>query len=547
MTYTGSQKQIVFNLEAAYQIVTDLWMYNTGNDSAIYSVYKYLQKQLNEEKEKSMYHPITQKGKGLNELWYNGQSYIKNRFESAVAPVDVQSASKFLDIYYCEEFSYPRFARPCPLVPRHGFVDSRVVHNASELQALATETLADDSQAEIALMSYIESNFNAIVQPGRLTVGPGHDGATAGNDAVTIMLRGDGGLIIDSVLVKSAGVKNSPYFEVVYSNGSKYDKVNQPYVVQLRDGPVLPSSIDYVPVDTLVKQVIKVNGEDLLAWEKVIKDNRGTDGLVIWHPGGAMSSHYSIHAVVAKIPVLISFEPKVGDTVWKIEDSEDQVIDFKQLKSGFTSGIVDRSIGMEEAFRLVLTISKLLKNPDSYILGYGMGLSYRLSLVASIGERRHLSKKGKNQSRDYIYSKAWNRAGAFKHRMTKLYEDFLSKSWNHGYGGEAWGNIAKNAHILYNAIVDEDDDNALFAFNNLVDSHHNNNWFGDKFISVDSFKNAGYGYYGSAVNSAPLLYNKLSKIRVNFKWTWKRLKPLFDGPVSAINKVVEISYEGGRL
>lgn len=72
------------------------------------------------------------------------------------------------------------FARPCPLVPCHGFVDSRVVSSASDILQVVKETVKADPNGEVILMPFIEAKYSAVQVGEYVTLGIGHDGVTAG-------------------------------------------------------------------------------------------------------------------------------------------------------------------------------------------------------------------------------------------------------------------------------------------------------------------------------------------------------------------------------
>jgi len=72
------------------------------------------------------------------------------------------------------------FSRPCPMRPRHGFVDSREIRTVAEAAGLIQETLHADEDAEIVTMPLVNAAFSGIWTPGSLVVGQRNDRATAG-------------------------------------------------------------------------------------------------------------------------------------------------------------------------------------------------------------------------------------------------------------------------------------------------------------------------------------------------------------------------------
>ena len=84
---------------------------------------------------------------------------------------------------------YKYFARPCPLIPRHGFVDSRPVKNKADIKKLFDEIKAQDPDGEMILGPYFDKvDYNAVlVNSGMLSIGPNNDGATAGKSSISFL------------------------------------------------------------------------------------------------------------------------------------------------------------------------------------------------------------------------------------------------------------------------------------------------------------------------------------------------------------------------
>src|SRR6185437_13355334 len=119
--------------------------------------------------------------------------------------------------------SAPLFARPCPVRPRHGFVDSQVVPTVKDARALLNLAQEVDPEAELLIMEYIQAHYNAIWTPGRFVIGPGHDGATSGTNSFTIpLVPNDAWMALFSgySLLKEARIHapDVPYFEIVTRN-----------------------------------------------------------------------------------------------------------------------------------------------------------------------------------------------------------------------------------------------------------------------------------------------------------------------------------------
>lgn len=215
----------------------------------------------------------------------------------------------------------PMFARPCPEIPRHGFVESRPVANLEELENVFREARAADPNAEVILMPKLTGAFSAVATNAGVTWGLGNAGVTS-NESATFHIpvlankttwhkriaKGNQKLIrvVDALI----GVA---YVELVEHQG-------QIFAVQLRDGPEPPVTTEYIPRQTKVKNVIRTTGyPDLLSWEKtlngVMKISGNAGGTVIHIPNGALSSHYAVHGIQLGIPVLTRAHVSIGDTL----------------------------------------------------------------------------------------------------------------------------------------------------------------------------------------------------------------------------------------
>ena len=250
----------------------------------------------------------TQKGRGL-EVLSNEFSGEALRLLGIIQTVD-QASSLSSDSYA----KFPMFARPAPSMPRHGYIDSRIVNNVDEVVDLIKVVLADDPLGEILLCNFINTKYNAIWTPGSITVGPGHDGATSGKDTIYVPLVPND--LISKGTLKAAGIAGDkwPYLEVVYPVGG-LDGI--PIYTQLREGPVMKSMGNFVPIATKVKRVIHADPSKYadLGWEKEINKAKNEPGIVVWHPNGSLTDHFSIHSFTAGIPIIFD---KDAPTIFNI-------------------------------------------------------------------------------------------------------------------------------------------------------------------------------------------------------------------------------------
>jgi len=302
------------------------------------------------------------------------------------------------------------FGRPCPTVPRHGFVDSRQIMDGNDVLTLWAETRKADPEGELLITPMIDASSNAVVTQFMISLGAGHDGATNGNNA--FMLPTQGSLLSEKQRERS-GITGSEYIELVYSK-----EFNKPHITQFRDGPEMPRSKDYIPRDIVIKRVITVNGEDLLAWEKLINELDDKMNTVVWHDGGALGSHYAVHCRLAEVTYITTFEPTVGQRINRISDSVR--INYPLVQRGLSYALgeaMDKrwakklehiSISAMVGILYSLHHFNLLGNEESFLLGFSIGQMVRLGTAACLGELRHFSGingSREKKSRNAVYRK----------------------------------------------------------------------------------------------------------------------------------------------
>lgn len=443
----------------------------------------------------------TQKAKGIDAL-QKFNSSLNFHSEIKVPSFDVISDDN--DMYNVDwpKKVFPLFARPCPIVPRHGFVDSRPINSPQEATSLFAEAKQADSQAELVLMPYIKATHNAIWTPGKLTVGPGNDGATSGKNCVAIK-TGNQGPFLNEELVNASDLKagDVPYLEFV--------KDSSWYVVQLRGGPNISDlGDDYLPEDVKVKQVVVAEG-DLVEWETKAKNFK--PGTVVDHRGGALSTHYGVHCNLNKVPILTTREPKVGQTLRNCK-CQPQLIkqgwcpkcdglvaqipekDIDEMLNGLSIGI-NYDISYNEGVKLLLGAlhsQSYFGVKESRILGVAVAVALKLAFCACFGEARHKQKLG--LARDQVYSKAWADVEESVRKFNEARSKFYQKGWRPGFGGKAWAKCADATAELWNATVrfvrnktEQDMNQMIESLNKVVNCAHNNGWWFNKFITPHWF------------------------------------------------------------
>lgn len=270
--------------------------------------------------------PITQKARGLRQLHkftpYAGYDTLKSAMYKSLLPYKFY---KFKDGLLAP----PAFARPCPIRPRHGFVESRRVRSDAELLTVFQESIAADPNAEVMVMEQLTGNFSAVITNAGITYGIGHDGVTASGSVLWRLPTPPG---LDALCFDGSTIKESAYMECVEDWGELC-------AVQLRDGPAPPAALlNYIPhADYKVTAILDATPymADLLAWERVAKGLE--PGTLVLAPGCALSSHVVVHCIAHKIAVITERDVwfNVGDVVQPEASTPPALTpaDFKKMAS----------------------------------------------------------------------------------------------------------------------------------------------------------------------------------------------------------------------
>lgn len=441
----------------------------------------------------------TQKVRGISALSENG--FNTPQFE-------VYGVEKFADTDPYELLN--RFVRPCPLRPRHGFVDSRPINTLEEARQIVAETFAEEPDAEILTMPFIIATHSAVWTDGILVIGTGHDGATAGRDSRTIPVVGIP--IRDEYrwgrAKKDACITEAPYVELLWEHCGMSNKTHRNYFVQLRDGVKAPTTTDYIPFVMEVQNVIEAGG-DLLAWESSIKNV--PEGTVVWHPGGSLASHYAVHSVLNGVPVVISRQPVVGETLEP--NTEVPQPDILKMRAGFFLGATTNMTYLQAAYVMLSachSTSVWLGKRDE-LLGFGLGCMYRLIVTAALGEMRHHPRRRFKPDRNTVYQGVWDKMllPATRTRFIAAMESFSSDEWRGNIGGDAWYRFSLFAAGIFNALVDGDVRAALETMNKGINAAHNTGWGFNKFLDHSNLDEAAENPCSIVLRCAPELYNAI--------------------------------------
>lgn len=420
-----------------------------------------------------------------------------------------------------------RFVRPCPMVPRHGFVDSRPINTIEEAEQLINETLAVEPQAELISMPFIDSQFSAIWTNGRLVIGTGNDGATAGIQSRMIPALGE---LVSEHAKSKAGITEAPYVELLWLK--KYESWKEFYV-QLRNGPKLPAAINFVPFDNYeVKNVFvaeakknekglavvfDANGNevDLLAWESQVKTLPANTA--IYHPGGDLASHVAVHAVLAGHAVCCDFRPTIGQVLK--QEVKTKTPNVEKMKTGFYIGATCNIDYPNAVFAMLAGCHQtaIWQGEVDYLLGFAMGCAYRLTVTASLGEFRHQPGRKRKASRNAVYTKVWKKVltNATRTRILKALYSFSNDNWPSSFGGKKWFEFLQFSCKMYNALIDGNAKDALMYLNQTVHAAHNGGWAFNKFVSGDQLDECAKCPVKTMVRCAPNLYLALTTCEEN--------------------------------
>lgn len=460
--------------------------------------------------------PVTQKARGISFLM-NKTSKVRSSLGWGVPKhLLFKAGEKFTD----SSFNYPVFARPCPTVPRHGFVDSVMCLNAAELNAVSEQTYNVENDAELLITKPIDASYNTIITGGVISFAAGNDGATAGKNVKYFYINGDPiaeAIDLDpSVLIEG----ELPFYEIVYG------KDRETHLVQVRSGPGVPACKDYIPATVKVEKIIKADG-DLLEWESLLKelDPKTT---IIDHTNGSLASHYAIHAIVNKIPIFTSYLPNIGDIVEPtITNSDITDIDRKKFFESFCLGFAsapylsNNLVGLGKRYNgqdnlmadiLMLSLAALHNfssisiHKDYELLGIVLGLFTRTTFSVSTGEARFAPKKignSKTELISYASKLPVYREPCYKYMFAKPHEQCISEiktvyhvfndlSWGGGYGGKKWASCTRSSIRLFNACINSNISEIVQLFNKVINEEHNGGKYLNKVIDVHQFDVAAH-------------------------------------------------------
>jgi hypothetical protein len=426
----------------------------------------------------------------------------------------------------------PWFARPCPVRPRPGFVESRAVKTAEDLLQVYRETRSAERSGEVLLMPTIAAAYNIAICPGQMAIGPGHDGATAGKNAIAVPLA-DG---LPPSLNKPALLKDlriaqddTVHVEAVVDKQEKHGV----WWTQARSGPAHAASMgkDFIPTAVKVTAV-ETPCDDLLEWEKKVQ--QFPKGTAVYGPGSTLCSHAALHCIGAGIPFLTTRPPKVGESLVPVALAWDQ----EAIREGVGWALSVRP-SMETIRPYIYLIlyglhhSPAMQGSDGFWLGAAAGLMLRAGMSAGMIELKihnaNMLPKPWTGKNDYYggitYAAFWNRPAAlgvwwqFLPRMTARFMAEQEDNGQGGIGGPAWGRccyatlkLGTALQTVLRAFSAEDLGDAvgklILSLNLAVDMAHNGGWWLNKFgVGQQDFQDASMGEWSPIMEAAPLIYS----------------------------------------
>lgn len=490
--------------------------------------------------------PRTQKSIGILALEKAQSAFNTN------LPLLIQKEDDIQQVYEeIIEDTNTYFARPCPIVPRHGFVESRVLPEKTvpSLQKIWKEVVEADPEGELLLARLIKANSSAIWVPesGYLVVGPGHDGATGGNPKsitlptipastpATVLAKeeseDDCYVAKKFELGKLRDLAKIPqdahtYIEIVNGVNPDSENTSRPnrcFAVQARSGPALTTSAaDWVPEKITVGTVITPT-DDLLAWEGIVNKHKGQPGVVAWKKGASLACHAAIHCITAGIPFLTTptEKPKPGDIIAATLEKEAAVhtskLDLQEAHLGFKLALqkdyenywntVPLAIGI-----LHNTVALRTTKHWSRLYGFMVGTIFHAGALACMGEARHDSDLTRvpDGSREDTYSSFIDTPiSSLLSRLHQICFAFTSDDWGGSYGGIPWAECTREVLTLYK--VWEDDEEGIKLVNRVINVCHNGGPLLTKLAPIHFALESGEKLPGiTLANGSSILYKLLT-------------------------------------
>lgn len=457
--------------------------------------------------------PRTQKARGVVTLAAHGWQVPAHNVLDARLAVTESSLIMHGALQHKHTVQLPAFCRPCPTVPQHGFVDSRRVESITDIEIVRAETLHADPDGELLLMPQLNGVWSAILTPAGLSIGPGHDAATAGHGAAVSMLLTDARFPEQLLTDATIAADGMPYCELVEHNGKAM-------VVQLRSGPVVPRAKNYIPKRLPVCHIVDARPyTDLMDWQRVAATIDASCTVVI---AADLLCHQAAHCTDPKnaIAVVTDGRPLTPGMILNPEPlpPPDVQAFWEGLHYGLPAfdggGDWSHYPGLQLALMALHQKAFLpVTGPGARLSGIAMRTALGMASAACHGEARHRIEHG--VSRHWIFS---DRYADGEQDIHHLEEVFNRPIWGHTFGGKKWAACTRATVALRTAVrgclkePSLDAVHACFeALNVVVNVSHNGGLFLTKFGGTSNFdKAAEANAQWIAEKATPAIWQALS-------------------------------------
>ena len=256
------------------------------------------------------------------------------------------------------------FVRPCPVTPKHGFLDSFRTGEMARVIDAYKQVKTVDPCGEVLVAPVVNATVSGVITPTSFSLGAGNAGVTNGMGCCVEMLfntpyaEGLNALTCGPLTPQLQGyvtsnwesVNDCPYVEFV----SDFSQVS-PEIVQLRFGPRPPTGSDFIPDLCILAEEVDLTAmhvADFMAWEGVMKEAAAYNALqkvdgglkrrVVKLPHYcSMASHWAVQAMLYGVPVVRNVDAQVGTTLPPTDAHNVDVVGLSQWTVGHLANALD--------------------------------------------------------------------------------------------------------------------------------------------------------------------------------------------------------------
>ena len=475
------------------------------------------------------------------------------------------------------------FLRTCPEHARHGVLESvrcaymeDVLSHFHRLRDIMRE---DDPNGCLLLMPFVKANASGVLYlttrdgsiggrypphhgtrtmlnedgeeievphrdfQGYISIGPDHDGITAGHGLdIGIPLKYDNNINRQIASEHNACPSNFQLEFVFNGNSASF--------TQYRKGPqatpVTPPPCSWAEAgiitdgEVIVKEVWRATGLEEVAWlEQNIIKSKVPEGFVVIEPQGSRQSHIYAHCNFNDIPYIVTDNVNIGDRYvgidsWTVLDNEknfepkpydasDYIESFKRGVD-FSNKYWDTQQGWLSTFFHQFSGGEMFSSSienTAYLAGVFAGYLPKAMLAVGMGEMRHGFNKHKQASpltarvMGVAFDGLWKQIGPGIHNRKDYYyamektllnykhaeqmamylrKEYNRPGWSSGYGGKSWGKSMSICAKLFKALSsfmsnpNKDTFKTLgSAINAGENAEHNNGALLNKFLNMEAF------------------------------------------------------------